>query len=343
MATVQQSPPRTRRPRFGAPKGTVIDDAGPVTRPIKAPIGLRRLARQRPHLIAPPRPAAPPPTTGAMIARSFAVTISVSLLMFGAYLLIFSGFKHARSQHLAYADFRKELALGTAPTGPTDPANPSKLLPLGSAMAVLDIPAIKLHEVVFEGTTSSVLSNGPGHLRDSVFPGQAGTSVIYGRNTAYGGPFGNLTLLQKEDVITVTTGQGVQRYSVLDLRRAGDLAPQPLKAGQGRLTLATADGPPLVASGVVRIDAELTSDVAPTPSQLTPADLYSSEAALATDPSAWVPLVFWGQALFIGAMFIALLRRQWGRWQVWVVAVPVLAFFAFGVADAATRLLPNLT
>jgi sortase A len=281
---------------------------------------------------------------GARVLRSVLITISLALLFFAVYLMFFSALKEDRAQHLAYADFRKELALGTAPTGPTDPNNLANSLAPGSTMAVIDIPTLHVNAVVFEGTSGSVLSNGPGHLRDSVFPGQAGTSVIYGRATAFGGPFGKIDQLQPGQLIRVTTGQGVQQFSVLDVRRAGDVAPMPLAAGKGRLTLVTADGPPLVPSGVVRVDAELTSKTQPTPTMTTTAaDLGSSEAALATDQSAWVPLVLWGQGLVLVVVLLSLLRLRWTRWQVWVVAVPVIGFFAFGVAATAARLLPNLT
>jgi sortase A len=310
----------------------------------------KRLARwrRRPaRPLVPPtqRPAArPEPTAGARVVSTTLTTIAIALLMFVAYLVVFSGLVHAHTQHLAYADFRKELALGTAPTGPTDPNNAAKVLALGSPVAVLSIPAIHVNEVVFEGTTPEVLEKGPGHSRDSVLPGQAGVSVLFGRSTAFGGPFGNIDQLQPGAVILVTTGQGVQQYSVLDVRRAGDPVPEAPGPKSGRLVLDTADGPPLVPSGVVRVDADLTSSVEPTPTQvISAASLLSSEPALATDDSAWVPLVLWGQALLVAAVLLALARIRWGRGQVWVVAVPVIAFFAFGVAEAATRLLPNLT
>jgi sortase (surface protein transpeptidase) len=271
-------------------------------------------------------------------------TIALALLMLIAYLLFFSGLTHARTQHIAYADFRKELALGTAPTGPTDPDDPTKPLALGSAVAVLSMPTIGVHEVVFEGTTGSVLEKGPGHLRSSVLPGQAGSSVLYGRATTFGGPFGEINQLQPGDRFTVTTGQGIQQYKVLDVRRAGDPVPPAPAGTSDRLVLDTADGPPLIASGVLRVDADLTSPLQPTPTQIvTNADLSSAELALGTDGSAWIPLVLWGQALLIAAVFVAILRRLWTKWQVWVVAVPIMAFFAFGVAATATRLLPNFT
>ncbi len=135
--------------------------------------------------------------------------------------------------------------MGTAPNGPTQPNNSAQLLPMGAPVAVLSIPAIGLRTVILQGTTSSVLEDGPGHLRDTVMPGQAGVSVILGRQTAYGGPFGGLASLVPGDSIKVVTGQTVASYKVIDLRRAGDPLPPTLATGAGRMILVTADGAPL--------------------------------------------------------------------------------------------------
>ncbi len=311
----------------------------------------------------PPSPPAPTPSAsppaGKHPARAAArrsrdpirrvvsttVTIlSLVLLGFGAYIGFFSQLHHDRAQHNAYANFRKELALATAPTGPTQPAHPDRLLSLGTPVAVLAIPELKLREVVFEGTTAAVLQDGPGHLRDTPLPGQAGISEIMGRAAAYGGPFGKLSQLTPGDPFSVTTGQGVQNYRVLDIRRAGDAQPAPLPGGGSRLVLATADGTPYIPSGVLRVDAELTTPVQPTPSQVvSSADLSPAEQALATDPSAWYPLVLWGQALVLAVALVTWMRLRWGRWQTWIVAVPLIVFLSLAVADQAARLLPNLT
>ena len=128
------------------------------------------------------------------------------------------------------------------------------------------------------------------------------------------------------------------------MRRAGDPIPEAVKAGGGRLTLDTADGPPLMASGVLRVDADLVTAAQPTPTQInTASNLLASEPALATDRDAWIPLVLWGQALVLAAVLIAYAGARWGQKQAWVVAVPVIGFFAFQVANAASCLLPNLT
>jgi len=284
---------------------------------------------------------------GFQVAITMVVILSSALLGFALYVGVISSLHYDRAQHVAYADFRKQLALGTAPLGQTlqkeKDTDPTKLVPLGSAIAVLSIPKIHLRAVVFEGTTSSVMESGPGHLRSTPLPGQPGVSEIMGRATAYGGPFGKLSHLAPDDLLTVTTGQGVNAFRVLDVRREGDPKPALLQPGKARLVLATADGVPLIPAGVLRVDADLISQVRePSPMVLTASDISASEQAMGTDPSAWVPLVLWGQGLVIAAILLAWARTRWGRWQVWIVAVPVMLFFGMAVADQAVRLLPNL-
>ncbi len=216
-----------------------------------------RKRRRRRQYVPPP----PPPPIGVVrqVAGTTIIILAVCLLGFGVWLAFLSGLQYDRAQHTSYADFRAELAEATAPTGPTDPANPKALLASGAPVAVLNIPALGMNAVVFQGTSPQVLENGPGHLRDSQMPGQPGVSVIFGRRTAYGGPFGKLGTLNPGAAITVTTGQGVATYTVLDLRRGGDPAPAAPAAGEGRLILVTADGFPFAPTGVLRVDASLTS------------------------------------------------------------------------------------
>jgi LPXTG-site transpeptidase (sortase) family protein len=265
------------------------------------------------------------------------------MIGFAVWFAFLSRLYYDRAQSDAYANFRVELALATAPIGPTQPFDPSQLLAPGTPVAVLNIPEIGLNAVVFEGTSGQVLEDGPGHLRYTAMPGQVGTSVIFGRRTAYGGPFSRLPALHVGDTFSVTTGQGVSRYRVADLRRAHDPTPLPLTAGQGRLILTTADGPRLAPSGVLRVDADLTSKANPAPAMpLTVASMAAGELALGADTGAWLPLVLWGQGLLILAGALSWLKHRWGRWQTWIVAVPVIGFFGLTIADQVARLLPNL-
>ena len=134
------------------------------------------------------------------------------------------------------------------------------LLSDGDPVARLEIPSLGVDQIVVEGTASAALTKGPGHRRDTFLPGQAGVSVLMGRATAYGGPFGRIQELPPGETISVITGQGEHIYRVLGVRYAGDPSPA-FKPGTGRLVLETARGGPYMPSGVVRVDAELVSGV----------------------------------------------------------------------------------
>lgn len=293
----------------------------------------------------PPTPRQPPAGRGSpsrLVASTAILILGASLLGFCVWMALGSRLYYDRVQHDDYANFRAALAQALAPTGPTDPNNSKNLLAPGSPVAVLSIPQIGLNAVVLEGTSSDVLEGGPGHLRDTQLPGQVGYSEIYGRRASYGGPFARLSSLYPGAIFTVTTGQGVTRYRVLDIRRAGDVVP-PITPGVGRLVLATADGPPFAPTGVLRVDADtITTPKAAPAMVVTSADISPSELLFGTESIAWVPLVLWGQGLVLAAAGISWLRSQWGRWQTWTVAVPVLGYFGLAVADQIARLLPNL-
>lgn len=268
--------------------------------------------------------------------------LALCLLGFVLWFAFLSRLHYDRIQVESYANFRVNLALATAPTGPTQPGFPTKLLVPGTPVGVLNIPEIGLTSVIFEGTSGRVLESGPGHLRDTPLPGQPGVSVIFGRRAAYGGPFSRLPWLKAGDIFTVTTGQGVASYRVIDLRRAGDPVP-PFTAGTGRLILVTADGPPLAPFGVLRVDADLISKPSQAPTMvISAAQLGPSEQVLGTDPNALWAVVLWGVLLLGAAALLAWAGQQWGPWQTWIVAVPVVLFLSLTISDQVAVLLPNL-
>ena len=287
------------------------------------------------------------PVGPASLAREAAGTtlwiLAACMIGFAVWFAFLSRLYYDRAQSDAYANFRVELALAVAPVGPTQPFDPSQLLAPGTPVAVLNIPEIGLNAVVFEGTSGQVLEQGPGHLRYTAMPGQVGISVIFGRRTAFGGPFSRLPALHIGDTFSVTTGQGVSHYRVIDQRRANDPRPPLPTAGQGQLIMTTADGPKLAPSGVVSVDANLISKANPAPSMpLTNASMAAGEQPLGTDTGAFLPLALWGGALLILVGALSWLKHRWGRWQTWIVAVPVIGFFSLTIADQAARLLPNL-
>jgi sortase A len=265
--------------------------------------------------------------------------LAVLALGFALHMQFGSALHHSRGQQVAYAELRGQLAAATAPVGASD--TDGHALALGTPIAVLEAPAAGIREVILEGTSGGVLQGGPGHRRDSAFPGQPGTCVLYGRQATYGGPFRHLSRLLPGDLVSVTTGQGQSTYKVLDRRRAGDLQPPTLTGGGGRLVLSTSEGSAFLPSGVFSVDADLTSGVR-SASAASPVALLPSEAAMASDTSALTGLLLWSQLLLVLTLAFTWSLLRWGRWQTWVVAIPVLAATGIALADQAGRLLPNL-
>ncbi|WP_408898495.1 sortase [Nocardioides sp. R1-1] len=323
---------------------TALDE--PQVRPDEtpAPRRLSRLRRRPPQRRAPrppraPGPAAPPTraeTTGSLVSAAGTMVAIVAAWM-ALQLLVLGGVSQERSQSLLYAELRAQLAAATAPVGPvTEP---------GAPVALLEIPRLGLQQVVVEGTASGDLLAGPGHLRNTVLPGQAGTSVVFGRAATYGAPFADLAELEPGDRIEVTVGQGRAVFTVQALRRTGDPLPQPLAAGRSRLTLVTAEGAgrlrAIAPGDVLSVDAEADSAF-PAPPGL-PRTVPESEEPMGLDTGV-LPLLALDLALLLAlTLGVIAARQRWSLVHVWVVAAPLAIALAWATTDGVMRLLPNLT
>jgi len=283
------------------------------------------------------RPLMPGPV---FVTLASIMTFSVIALFLGTYAFELSGLQEHRSQAQLYASFRGLLY----PSSPTAPSIGGSIAP-GSPVALLNSPVADLHNVVVvEGTTSGDLLKGPGHLRDSPLPGQPGESILIGKSTTAGAPFGDITRLVTGDVITVTTGQGQFRFTVERQRVAGDPLPG-IPASGALLTLVSSTGAgwlgKLAPSHLVYVDAKLQGkDVAAPsgrPGSITPAEIQGH-----SDPSAWPFVVFWILALLAGLIALVWLWSRWGFPRAWLIGAPVLFGILWGLSTEVMRLLPNV-
>lgn len=282
-----------------------------------------------------------------VLVGSAITVIAMMLLVFASNALLFGHLKHVRDQRVALDDLRASLANGTAPVNQTDDDN--KPIPNGTPLGILEIPALGLREVYLEGTTSEVLMSGVAHRRDTVMPGQLGTSVIYGRRTAFGGPFSLLDQLPLDSVILVTNGMGEKLpFKVVGARRGGDPLPAAPASG-ARLTLVTATGGPYQPDGSLRIDADFVPGQGVNGQQLQvtsgkplQAGLTAAERPLAGDSGAWPGIVAGLLLLFPLTVWFAFARARWGRWQAWLSGMPPLLATGIFLTNAVIRLLPNL-
>ena len=166
--------------------------------------------------------------------------------------------------------------------------------------------------------------------------------MIFGRQSAFGGPFSDIMGLSVGDVITTTTGLGEARYTVTGMR----IGPESLRdasTAPGTLTLVTATGSPFLASEVLRVDAELSSQPHPSTARAFGyAALPLDEVALASDGRALAEAALAGIGLLLASAALHLSRRRWGRWQTWAVGVPLLFASSVLLYDNLAALLPNL-
>lgn len=298
----------------------------------------RRYARRRKMT-----PEAGPKGQPASAASSvFSMTLSMVsgiILVLLLNLVLLTPIQHAMSQKTLYDQLRVSLFEGSAPLQGTEESG--DLIPLGTPIALLSIPDLNVNEVVLEGSASGQTMQGAGHVRTSAMPGQPGTSILLGRSGAYGGVFNQLGSLKAGMRIKMTTGQGEATFQVQGLRRPGDSNPPALKAKEGRLTLTTAGGSAFLPEDVLRVDAQLISD--PFEKAATPKfKLLDSEKPFGQDPSQLFGLVIMLQLLIGACMALAWCWRRWGKWQSWVVFVPVLGALTILVGNQVNYLLPNL-
>ncbi|MFC9690613.1 sortase [Kribbella sp. NPDC056951] len=258
---------------------------------------------------------------------------ALGILVFVIYVLLLGALQYNRAQDIAYDKIRGQLAEATAPIGPG--------VEYGAPVAVLDIQGLGLRQVIREGTTGSILMQGPGHRADSPLPGEAGVAVIYGRALSYGGPFRAVPKLGPGARFEVVTGEGRFNYEVKAVRRAGDPLPAVLPSGGSRVTLVTAEGAPVPAK-TVYVDAELVDGTAiPDPGGRL-ARVPDSEQAFGVNLSGVLTLVLWLQALIAVAIGLVWFRSRIGRWESYLIGAPVVVALVWRVFEQIAAMLPNL-
>ena len=118
----------------------------------------------------------------------------------------------------------------------------------GHAIAVLQIPRLRVNTVVAEGDSAEQLRGGPGHSTKTPAPNAPGNVVIFGHRQAWGGPFSTLADLRPNDLIAVeayapdsTLQTGV--YTVQSVKAASASDTWPFATSKDhRLTLITSRG-----------------------------------------------------------------------------------------------------
>jgi LPXTG-site transpeptidase (sortase) family protein len=261
-------------------------------------------------------------------------TIGLCLIVFLAYVFVFTGLQEARTQRQLLELFQsKNMNLKNHLLTGTDVAQ-------GQPEAVLEIPSIGLLQVVVKGTSSTDLLSGPGLMPDTARPGTKGNAVIAGRRSTAGSPFSRLLSLRPGEGVTVVTGLGRFLYRIERVGTAFPGASDPIAPSRtAELTLVTSN-PPIFPTGRAYVVAKLISQpaVAPVP-HTRPSE---SQRGLAGDPSAVLPTIVWGLILLGGLALTISAYRRWASqiWAVYLVSTPIVLAIALLWFENLYRLLP---
>jgi sortase A len=284
-----------------------------------------------------PQPRARPGlSAGTRTTLWMLVALALLSLWVVAYARVFSGIEQEAEQRRLYDQLREELARATAPV--------SGAIQPGAPVAIISAPSLGLDQtVVVEGTSADIMRSGPGHYRSSPLPGQVGTSYLFGRSVTFGGSFARIGELAPGDPLTITTGQGVFDFTVEQVRRPGDTLSPPIAPDESRVTLVTSEDSGVTrgwaADSVLYVDARLEGKAVEATGGVATS---APEQIMATTTATLVPLVLWLQLMLVVVVLWVLGVRRWGKWQSWMVAVPVFAACLWGATSAAFAFLPNL-
>jgi sortase A len=295
--------------------------------------------------VAPQPPAPPPQTTSSQIPsatppqktsrQAIAHGIGIGLLLLGVFLLGFigylygiSGIQEARAQSTSYATLKDKLSQAIAPLGATTP---------GSPVAILTFPAIGIKNmIVVEGTSPENLELGPGHVRSTPLPGQAGVSEILGRRATFGAPFGRLGELKRGDKVIVITGQGRASYTVVARGDSRHLIKDP---APNRLLLFTACSA-VIPTSYCYLDAELTTTPQQDPGG-RPA-ITTAETPLSGDSGVLVLTMIWAIALVLISVAGTVAGARWSPRLAYLASAPLALAVLWNLYQSLAALVPNV-
>jgi sortase A len=249
--------------------------------------------------------------------------VGLGILVILVFEFLFSNFLAQRAQVDLLTQLRGTLATSASAYGqPGLSPLPGTAPEFGSAVALIQIPAIGISQVVAEGTSSQITQSGPGHMPGTVLPGQIGESVIVGRRTTFGAPFYAVPNLKVGDKITVTTLEGTSTYKVFTPK--SDLLPQ------NRLVLRTSS-PLLLSLGAKDIYAELQN----LPFVATPRNAPNEP-----HKSPWPMLIVALQLVGLAALGVRFTSRKFSRSITWLLCTPLLFGALLALTLSINLLLP---
>jgi sortase A len=260
---------------------------------------------------------------------------SLLLVMFLLYLYLFSGLTGARNQdRLLHVLTSDPIAVYSLATGhPAYNAEP---------VAVLDIPALELHEAVVEGTSAADLQLGPGLVSGTKMPGEPGNAIIVGRRVSFGGPFAGIGGLRPGNQIRVADGAGNFRFSVVSVTAISKSSFSAPVQSRSWLTLVTSNSPWLPSAKVVVMAKIIGPPVVIGKASSGAAPASYTLPNLGGDPASGILAGLWALALVGVLVLMVLSIRRWRQpWISWLLAAPVLLTCGLFACESLARCLPS--
>jgi len=278
------------------------------------------------------------------------------ILLFVAFQLWGTGIAESHAQN----SLKQQFAASTTTTPPTTapasaavttipPALPAP--PTGSAVAIIDIPKIRVDAAVVEGVGVGDLQKGPGHYPGSPLPGQAGNAAIAGHRTTYGAPFYRLDELVPGDPILVTTKDGSRPWQYV-VTSSKSVSPSDVAvldpSSSPELTLTTCT-PRFTATQRLVVVARLVGAVDPRPPTPAPASAPGVSSIQGADAvggtlsgrsTSRTPAVLWGLAAAAVWVLAWAISRRWRRWGAYALLAPVFVVCLFFFFESFARFLP---
>ena len=260
------------------------------------------------------------------------VGVAGLIAAFLAYLFLFTPLTASRSQAKLVASLKGHPLNVYQLVGGHAPAE-------GSAVAVLQIPALGLDKVVVQGTSAADLMGGPGLMPGTALPGTVGNAVVAARRVTFGGPFGSIGSLRAGQAIRVVDGVGTFTYKVVGSRTVGigqrDVV---VPTADNRLTLIASDSS-LVAGGREVVVAKLVGRAIAVPGESAAVPGY--DLALGGDAAAGGLVLLWSiltVVLLVAAAYLAWRTRR--GWLVYFFTAPVVVLCGLFACQSLARALP---
>ena len=269
--------------------------------------------------LSPPQPAARPRRRLALHRAGIAlIAAGLLVLEFTAFQFVGTDLVQHRSQTVLANSIDRVLPppvhhwLKRTPTPLPKGPEPAFAQPIGRII----IPRIHLDQVILQGTSSGVLSAGPGHYVGTAMPGEAGNVAIAGHRTTWGRPFWALAELKPDDRIILATPRGRFLYRVraetvvapTDLSVLGQAVPQP------SLTLTTCT-PKFSAAQRLVLTATLAAEEAVQPAAVKRIHHVEQSRIITEQPpvlACWLLALLW-LAVGLCALQLAWSLRSWSN------------------------------